>query len=251
MPNTVAGVLAPLTGGGYQAVQATANTSLAITTPASATTTLVVAFSSSLGFACSFTTSSVHTASAVTGLQFVTGFTGQLTLQALMETYLQINSSVPAYDPTAVGQVWVANLDTGASSRYADFAFNSYGMLDGKYMAARDDGIYLLQGTSDDGVPIQTAMDFGRLDFSTSALKRVTNAYIGVSSDAQLVLKVVVGEETYVYTARTSSEELQMQRFDLGKGLRSTYFDFVLHGNGAQFDLASIEFVPLPLRRRI
>lgn len=161
--------------------------------------------------------------------------------------------------PTSGGRVedseaeaWVINTQTRASTRYENYGFNSFALIAGRYYGCRSDGIYELDGETDAGQPVQAMVSFGKQDFGTSALKRVTNLYVGTSSGGKLFVKVLAEGEEYLYQARDGSEELQVQRFDLGRGLRANYLEFELYNtDGDDFELASVEFVAVPLSRRI
>ena len=59
-------------------------------------------------------------------------------------------------------------------------------------------------------------------------------------------------EVDYTYAARSSGEDLQMQRIDPGKGLRANWYELtVLNAGGADFTLASVSFAPTASTRRI
>ena len=155
---------------------------------------------------------------------------------------------------TRNGQTWVVNLDAQStpSSRYEGYDFDSFAMIRGRYYGARADGIYELDGATDDGDEIKASVDFGEIDFGTAGLKRPTNAYIGVSSSGALVMKVETEGEQYLYVARDSNPDMRTQRFDFGKGLSGNYINFELfNGSGEDFDLERIEFMALPLSRRV
>lgn len=177
-----------------------------------------------------------------------------LTLQAILHgsAYSHVGAApvVPLEEDNHA--VWVVNAETGASTRYENYPFNSFAFFDGAYYGCRSDGIYRLDGDTDNGAPIQTMMSFGKRDFGTSALKQVTHVYAGLSSGGRLFLKTIVNGEEFTYVARTASEDLRQQRFDLGRGLRANYLEFELYNaDGDDFELASVEFLVVPLNRRI
>lgn len=154
--------------------------------------------------------------------------------------------------PSKDSTTWVLNAESSSSTRYDAYDFNSFAEIDGVYYGCRDDGVYALDGDDDAGSPIQAMLSFGKRDFGTSALKRITNAYVGVSSTGKLVLKIIAEGDEYHYVARDSGEHLQVQRFDTGKGLRVNYLEFELYNQcGDDFDLSSIEFAVVPTARRI
>lgn len=196
------------------------------------------------------------------GLRFYDTLSGGLSASATLLTqgafveylsgalFLRGELQVPALDSDAA--VWVVNTQTRASSRYENYGFESFALIDGRYYGCRSDGIYALDGETDAGQPVQAMVSFGKQDFGTSALKRVTNIYVGTSSGGKLFVKVLVEGEEYLYQARDGAEELQVQRFDLGRGLRANYLEFELYNaDGDDFDLTSVEFAAVPLSRRI
>jgi len=148
--------------------------------------------------------------------------------------------------------VWVTNMGSGGSTRYEGFSFNSFAKIGQDYYGCRDDGVYLLEGDTDAGEAIQAMVSFGKQDFGTSVRKRITNAYVGVSGEGKLFLKVLADGAEYVYAARNYDERLQMQRIDTGKGLCMSWLEFELYNaDGEDFELASVEFAVIPTSRRI
>lgn len=144
---------------------------------------------------------------------------------------------------------WVLNTLTDATTRYEYFDFDSFCRAeDGKYYGIRADGIYLLEGETDAGFDIDSAINFGRLSLGTTALKHLTNAYAAVSSSAQMML--IIDGNTYL--ARGNSLTQKGQRFDVGKGLRQTYFTpIMVNVTGCAFVLDSLELAALATDRRI
>lgn len=171
------------------------------------------------------------------------------TLGAALHQAMIASAEIPDNGSLAA---WVLNAETGGSTRYEGYDFSGFAVIDGVYYGCRDDGIYALDGEDDAGAPIQAMVSFGKQDFGTSALKRISNAYIGVSSAGKLVLRVIADGEHYDYAARDSSEHLQTQRFDTGRGIRVNQLEFEIYNQGGDdFELASVEFVVLPTGRRI
>lgn len=174
----------------------------------------------------------------------------QAVLHALLYSTAGATTLAPLADSDTT--VWVVNADTGGSTRYEQYAFNSFAKIGDSYYGARNDGLYRLDGNDDNGLPIQAMVAFGKQTFGTSALKRVTNAYLGVASTGKVFLKVLVEGEEYLYAARASSETLQTQRVDIGRGIRANYVEFEFYNaDGDDFELASVEFVAAALNRRI
>lgn len=148
--------------------------------------------------------------------------------------------------------VWAMNTEIAGSTRYENYGFNSFAKIGGVYYGANADGLFELSGADDAGVDINAEVNFGNLNFGTSSRKALPYVYVGMASNGSSVLKVVADDKTYFYNVRDSSDVLKMQRFELGRGLRATYYDLTLQNfGGSAFELAEIEFTPLPLSRRL
>lgn len=186
----------------------------------------------------------------VSTVQSLTEMEYQGLLNAVMRSVVMMSFGVPAFDELT--QAWVVNATTGASSRYEDFPFNSFGKIGKRYYGCKGDGLYLLEGDSDDATPIRASVDFGNSDFGTSLLKSCKAAYFGLASSGRPFLKVTVDGKEYIYSARSSSENMRTERFDMGRGIRASYLRFELYNNnGSDFELDSVEFMVVPLGRRI
>lgn len=183
---------------------------------------------------------------------------------------VNIDSSAIAHDGMALGAalgpilqpgvaVWVLNVDNSASTRYENFTYTSLATREGRLYGTKADGVYLLEGPDDAGTKVRASVATGILDFAdpkdpgaAGALKRIVAAYLGVAADKTMYLKVVAGGQEFLYRARSNNAALMQQRVDPGRGLRSTYYSFeVFNSEGSDFDLQSLEFVPIKLPRRI
>lgn len=123
---------------------------------------------------------------------------------------------------------------------------------DGRYFGMRADGLYLLQGEDDNGRKIPARVNLGRPNMGDLSRKGLPYVYVGAASNGVLVLKVVADGRTYYYRASSDSAEVRTHRFTPGLGLRATNYDLeIQNDDGGAFDMASIEFVPVKLSRRI
>lgn len=145
------------------------------------------------------------------------------------------------------------NAKTGSATEYANYGFESFCRApDGKYYGVKADGLYLLEGNDDAGTSIDSLIDYGDLDFGTSALKRIATAYTQVASGDRMELRITQEGVEYEYAARSYSEELQAQRFDTGKGLRANFFGVkIANTEGCDFTLDSVELAAVETGRRI
>lgn len=141
---------------------------------------------------------------------------------------------------------WSVNLANNAATRYTGFNFTSHY---GGYATAAD-GIHLIGALAE----VDASIDFGREDFGAEEEKRMPVMYLGASSGFPLVASIgQAGGVAYDYTARSSSETIDIHRIDPGKGLRANWFSISLRNSnsGDDFKLASVSFGPVASSRRI
>lgn len=153
---------------------------------------------------------------------------------------------------------WVMNTEGDMPlSEYVGYDFNSFCKVGDIYLGARDEGLYLLDGDTDDGKPIEASVRTMMLDFGSPVMKRVQAAYIGYTSNGKLMLKVRAVSDGELKEQWYEAKELQAQApreqmVRVGRGLRSRYWQFELVNiNGSDFELANLELHPVYLNRRV
>lgn len=216
-----------------------------------------VSITSTLGISTTFTGSLSMLGSIIATLTASTTMDGLLSMYESIVVRL-INSdtsyaTVEGSNAVQSEQVWVLNLDSGATSRYDNYGFNSHFVMNGKNYGVADDGIYELTGDSDAGDEIAASLKLAISQLDSVREKRSYSAYVAAASGDEMILKVVVdGGTEYTYTARSSSSAVQTHRIDIGRGLKGTHWQFTLiNQNGCDFDLQSLEFLPIEGKRRI
>lgn len=147
---------------------------------------------------------------------------------------------------------WVANTATNAISTYSGYRFNSFAKIGDAYYGCAQDGIYLLAGDADEGKPIYSVLALGKNAFGTSALKRVSNAYLGLRSGGRLAVRIGDCTQSYTYETRGHGDQIKARRVDIGRGISATYLEFEVHNMGGDdFEIDFIEFVVVPSKRRV
>jgi hypothetical protein len=146
---------------------------------------------------------------------------------------------------------WVMNVDNFALSEYQNYPFNSFAKIGEKYYGANDNGIYLLEGSSDAGDDISATFTTGKLSFKGS-LSRVANAYLALRNDGNILLKTIADDDTERwYELNDSDWTLRDKRVKMGRGIKSRYWQFTIaNANGADFELAELVLLPIILKRR-
>ncbi len=143
------------------------------------------------------------------------------------------------------------NLETGATSTYTGFSFNSMCETAGSHYALTSTGLYKLGADLDDANEIAAAIDLGKHDFGSSAKKHLPSCYVGVASSDRIMLTVEADGASYDYLARSSSAELKQHRIDPGLGLRANWFGLTLKNtNGCDFEIADFQIDAAASSRR-
>ncbi|MDP9895384.1 hypothetical protein J2W32_004482 [Variovorax boronicumulans] len=175
-------------------------------------------------------------------------------LEVIARTFIEAGSSGLLEGATGRTDLdtWVWHADAGGSTMYRGYPFNSFAVIDGKHYGASADGLFLLEGDDDAGVPIHASIDLGQLDFGTAELKTVAECYLGMSAKGNLFLKVIAEGREFIYKTRSFSEQMQQQRITPGKGLKTNYVTAqFFNEDGADFEIDSVRFVVADLSRRI
>lgn len=152
---------------------------------------------------------------------------------------------------------WTINTESKHLSSYTQFPANSFAMFNGRALAASSDGLYALEGDTDNGDPIAARVRFALTRMGTGLQKRMPEAFIGYTATGDLLVKVIVtdeqdGKQTHVYRLAPRRAGAPVQgRSKFGRGLRSVYYAFELENvDGANFELDTVEVHPLVLESR-
>ncbi len=148
---------------------------------------------------------------------------------------------------------WVLNHNTGAPSRYENYDFDAFAVIGQDYLAARGDGIYLLDGDDDNGTDIDAIATIGRTDFDEPVLKRVTAAFLGLNSagQAHLTIRTDQGITTGPYKLRQAAAASTTERAKFRRGIKSRYWEFdIANVDGEDLQLKSAEFETIILSEK-
>lgn len=145
---------------------------------------------------------------------------------------------------------WAVNTRTGAVTEYQNYAFNSFCQHGHKYLGSSSSGLYELNGDVDEGIDIIAHVKSGLMQLGGSHYTMFKAAYLGMRGNGDVILKLDTGDgKTYTY--QTVIQDMQSTKVRFGKGLRARYFSFELISTGPDFDLDTVEFIPLVAQRRV
>ena len=145
---------------------------------------------------------------------------------------------------------WVMNTRTGWVTEYSNYQFNSFAQHGHTYLGASETGLYELAGNTDDGAAIISRIKSGYMQFGGPKLSRLAAAYLAARGEGDYVLRILTGEGA-VYNYAVSTQNMHTAKVHMGKGQRARYFAFELISSGQDFDLDTLEFVPIVVQRRV
>ena len=137
-----------------------------------------------------------------------------------------------------VWEAWAFNGQTFEPSVYSGFAFNSYAVEDGVTYAAREEGLYVLDGTTDAGEVIHSGVVLSPSMFGTNNRKRFRAGFFDVEGTAPIVRGEVGGAG--------SSIPIVHSKAMFPRSLVGNKWTFLV----AEFDeLGQVELFPIVLTR--
>jgi hypothetical protein len=153
--------------------------------------------------------------------------------------------------PSGTTTTWAVNTRTNAVTEYMNYDFRSFAQMGNRYIAAGAEGLYELEGDTDDGASIIAEMMSGYLQLNDKKLFGIKGAYIAIRGGGRFYLKLISGDgREYVYELR-AQPNLMTTKVRVGKGISTSYVAFDLITEGQDFDLDSIEFIPMTRGRRV
>jgi hypothetical protein len=145
---------------------------------------------------------------------------------------------------------WAINTRTGATTTYTQFPYTSFARRGNRYLATAQDGLYTLDGDTDNGTNIIAEIESGFLQFAESRFTSFKAIYLGMHGSGDMFLRLETGDGKQ-YTYQVVAQNMETTKVRVGKGLRARYFSFALVSTGQDFDLDTVEFLPIGAQRRV
>ena len=153
--------------------------------------------------------------------------------------------------PSGTTTTWAVNTRTNAVTEYCNYNFNSFALLGNRYIAAGPEGLYELDGDTDDGALIISDLMGGYLQLNEKKLFGIKGAYVAIRGGGRFYLKLLAGDgREYIYELK-AQPNLMTTKVKVGKGISTAYMAWELVTEGQDFDLDSIEFIPMTRGRRV
>ncbi len=146
---------------------------------------------------------------------------------------------------------WVMNPENYAVSNYS-FNFLDSVFLEDKYLFSSPNGLYELNGTTDEGTAIQSRIKTAALDFNSENVKQIRQAILGTDGDTFVLIVSMDDDKTAYYELTAPSDGMSNKRIKVGKGLLGTRWQFeLIHSDEEQFQLSSMELFPVIFKRKL
>lgn len=179
------------------------------------------------------------------------------TLQAYLIAPGATLTAIGSATITATYEAYALNLNHSTDTNdelthYTNFPFTHVVRYKNSYYGANSTGLYLLEGTTDDGDPIEWSFKTGMTDLDSPQIKTVTYAYFGGRLGPGATVTIYPSEPTgtsYAYTT-PRGQVAQNYRQKFGKGLKARYFAIGASGNDV-LESDSIDLTVATLTRRI
>jgi hypothetical protein len=136
---------------------------------------------------------------------------------------------------------YAMNVENAKVTQYTNFDSLAMARIGGVYLSIAKDGIYLMDGDTDNGNVIDARVRFGADDMGSDNLKRVQYSYVGSKGTVGLRMLTDSDGETIVYDATHQGNGIGTRRIKLGKGAKSRYWQPEITGNCFELDSISLE----------
>ena len=137
-------------------------------------------------------------------------------------------------------------------THYTNYPFDRIVRYKNSYFGMNNTGLYLLDGTTDNGTPTAWAVQTTETDFGVANLKTVEQAYFGGRLPPATTVSLLAGEGAstpYAYTTPRGALA-QNYRQPFGRGIKSRFFSIGLAGTGAM-TLDNVDLTVTTLARKI
>ena len=101
------------------------------------------------------------------------------------------------------------NTEINALTQYLDYGFNSSALHDDGVLIARDDGLFLVGGSTDDGEIIEGGFNLPENDFTSSNQKHVRSLDLSYASMGEVAIQVSFDDKIGYEVVAPSTEGLE------------------------------------------
>jgi len=144
----------------------------------------------------------------------------------------------------------VINLTNRAVSKYTNYNFNSISKYGDIVLLASDNGIYIVDGNTDNATNISSYIKTVRDDFGSKNLKNIPDAFIGISGGAMKIQTYQDNTAGTIQTLDSTGTNIRNRRVKLSLNNLNRYWSIKLsNSNGSDFKIDSIS-LPVDISKR-
>jgi hypothetical protein len=189
------------------------------------------------------------------GLVLTLGHQNQLAFALdipFIDPWLEIRV-MPAFVPFRKG--FVMNLSHFGVTEYNNFPFNSFANYHGTgiYIGASEEGIFLLDGEDDNGVKINSAIQFGVEDLWKNFINRLREGFVNMRG-GPLRIELILDEgrlTPVTMDLQSLTNVIHEERLKPPRGLKNRFFSVIIKNlGGSDFDLESLRIFCDEIKRR-
>ncbi|MBD1554766.1 hypothetical protein HAQ04_25530 [Pseudomonas sp. C2L11] len=168
--------------------------------------------------------------------------------EATLSNTLRLNDSASSIATTLLQ--YATNLLTGAVSRYDGYDFTGFCRADTYTYGIRKDGLYQLDGDTDNGELISALLDMAAEDFGNPARKRIDAIYLGLNTDGEVYVRLTDDQDRQM--TYKAFQRRDLHRVNTALGISSRFWRMRLEITEASVaDLDQIEWLPVANGRLI
>jgi len=133
-----------------------------------------------------------------------------------------------------------------ATTQYLNFNYNSMVRFGDQFLCASSDGLFKIEGDSDNGSKIISYFEPITTDFGISNEKKLRCFYISYKASGNLTLTVSTElgfSETITIPASTAGQKARKET--VSRSVRGRYFTFQIKSEGVDFSIDEIKVLPI------
>ncbi len=138
----------------------------------------------------------------------------------------------------------------GATTQYINYDFNSMVRFGDKYLGACDEGIFELDGDTDNGKYIGACFEPITTDFNIESPKKVRFMFLGYEAEGDLLITLSADEgDEQSYTVSSTKTGQQRRRVTANRNMRGRYITFKVsnvRGCDFGFDAMDVTLIVMP-----
>jgi len=111
---------------------------------------------------------------------------------------------------------YALNTENMAITEYTNYQFTALSEINGKLYGIKSDGVYLLEGSDDNGIPIASSFLTGSTDMDSDRLKRTPLIHADAKGDIDILMKTDDTTHVIPFAGRAK----------IGRGIRANHLSF-------------------------